>query len=157
MRWFEFEPHLNLHIRFVLLISIGGPQKHSCTLKPLSIPNTTFVYFSKYMFEVKIKASVQRSEWNWRKFVSLQMSASWCNQLNEGVSKLTRRKSFLGKNFFVEMSVCTTRVICFTFILLRFEWNEIYSFLVKFTTNSVNTWKQNKETYKLSNIHDKKI
>ena len=37
------------------------------------------------------------------------------------------------------------------------KWNEIYSFLIRFTTNSGNTWKQNKETYKLSNIHDKKI
>ena len=108
----------------------------------------------------KIKASVQRSEWNWRKFVSLQMSASWCNQLNEGVSKLTRRKSFLGK-FFLWKCLCVPHG---SYVLLSFywgsnemKWNEIYSFLIKFTTNSVNTWKQNKETYKLSNIHDKKI
>ena len=35
------------------------------------------------------------------------------------------------------------------------KWNIL--FLIKFATISGNTWKQNKETYKLSNIHDKKI
>ena len=35
------------------------------------------------------------------------------------------------------------------------KWNIF--FLIKFTTISGNTWKQkHKETYKLSNIHDKK-
>ena len=78
----------------------------------------------------KIKANVQRSERNWRKFVSLQMSASWCNQWNEGVSKLTRRKSFLGKILFCG-NVCvyhTGHMFYFRFMEVWMKWNEIYIF-----------------------------
>ena len=52
------------------------------------------------------------------------MSASWCDQLNEVVNKLTR-KLFLAKFRLWEFSVCITGVICFTFVytsLLVISW-----------------------------------
>ena len=56
-----------------------------------------------------------------------QKSASWCDQLNEVVNKLTR-KLFLAKFPFWEFYVCITGpgVICFTFVvytsLLVISW-----------------------------------
>ena len=44
------------------------------------------------------------------------MCASRCDQLNEGVNKLTRRKSFLWQNFIFGKVSSTTRVIYFCFM-----------------------------------------
>ena len=62
-----------------------------------------------------------------KKNFSQQMSASWCDQLNEGVIKLTKRKSFCHKIFFVGMSVCRKfkhyrGIICFTFVFPDFNF-----------------------------------
>ena len=56
--------------------------------------------FSKLMFEVKNYKKCSK-KWMklWRSFFP-PISASWYDQLNEGVNKLTRGKPFLWQNFF---------------------------------------------------------
>ena len=50
-------------------------------------------------------------------FAGKWMSASWCDQLNEGVIKLTRRKPFFVAKSSLWEGLYTTGVICFTFVL----------------------------------------
>ena len=80
----------------------GGTHKHSCTLKPLSIqvPSQLFCLLLYVHFWSEKLKNVQKSEWNYEEIFFPHMSTCWCNQLNEGVNKLTRRKPFLWQNFF---------------------------------------------------------
>ena len=55
-----------------------------------------------------------------KNFFPPQISGPWCDQLNEGVNKLTRGKPFLGQNFFYE-NVC---VYHWCYVVLLFY--EIY-------------------------------
>ena len=105
-----------VHQDCVTLLGFSGAHKHSCALKPLSILNassiTTFLSLSLSTC-LKWKILKTFKEVNGTGKIFCQMSASWCDHLNEGVNKLTRGISFVG------VSRCTTGAICFNFVLWR--------------------------------------
>ena len=113
-----------VHLDCDTLISSCGAHKHSFALKPLSIlntgPITTFLLTSLSTYlKWKIKKMFKEvNETVKKNFFPTHMCAYWCDQLNGCVNKLTRRKLFY-KNPFVGILVCTTRVICLTFVLWR--------------------------------------
>ena len=73
----------------------GGAHKHSLIFKP-SLSQLSCLLFNVHIWSEKLKKkNVQRKEWNGWNIFSLQLSAFWCDHLNEGVNKLTRRKPFL--------------------------------------------------------------
>ena len=118
--WFQAMSEF-LHQDCVKLIGTGGANKHSCTLRPLSILNmgsiTTFLPTSLSIYlKWKLKKHWKRWIELWRQFFSPEMFTCWCDQLNEGE---TRRKPFCDRISYVGVSGCTIAVICFTFILCR--------------------------------------
>ena len=92
-----------VHQVCVKLICSCGAHKHSFAIKPLSIlnmgPITTFLLTSLSTFLkwkiIKMFKEVNETE---EIFFSI-LSASWCDQLNDGVNKLTRRKLLLWQKF----------------------------------------------------------
>ena len=112
-----------VHQDFVKLIGNGGPYKHGCTWKPLPILNlcliTTFlpIYLSTYL-NWKIKEIFKEVNETKKKIPPLHMSTSWCEQLNGGVNKSTRRKFFFVTKFpFWECLYCRDHYL-FSFHLL---------------------------------------
>ena len=95
----EFE-----HQVCIKLIGSSGPHKHSCALKPVFILNTGSITTTLSTFPN-----------------SSPLSASWCDQLNEGVQKLTRKKPFLWKNF-----LCGNVSEYYTGHLFYFRFMEAY-------------------------------
>ena len=87
-----------IHQDYFTLIGSGAAHKHGCTLVHTKY-GFYHNFFSKYMFEVK-KLKTCSGKWLklWSNFFTL-IPISWCDQFNERVNKLTRRKPYMGQNF----------------------------------------------------------
>ena len=88
----------------VKLIQSGRTHKHICALKSLSIEKTCSItnFLATSLttcYEVKNKNTFKVKWMKMKKIFSPQMSASWCDLLNEDVNKLTRTKHFLWQKF----------------------------------------------------------
>ena len=116
MRWFGGSSQSEfVYQDCVKLIGHGGAHKHSCALKCLSIQNicsiTNFLPTSlTTCLKSKIKNTFKVKWIKLKKFFFSQMSAPWCDQLNEGVNKLTRRKYFLWQKFLLRECLCVGNV-----------------------------------------------
>ena len=112
MRWFVGSSQAWICIWGLCYRTWWSSYKHSCGLKSLSIQNTcsitSFLPTSLTTCLIsKIKNTLKVNWMKLKKFFSPQMSASWCDLLNESVKKLTRRKCFLWQKISFEgMSVC---------------------------------------------------
>ena len=85
-----------VHQDCVKLIRSVGAHKHGFPLKPLSYKfSSSLSTFLKW----KIKKMFKKVNETVKKIFFPYMSASWCDQLNDGVNKLTRRKLFLWQKF----------------------------------------------------------
>ena len=61
------------------------------------------------------------------------MYASWCDQLNKGVNKLTRRKYFLWQKFLLRECLCVGNVsITHSGHLFYFRFMETYKLITDF-------------------------
>ena len=112
---------------FVHLDCYGGAHKHSCKasvhIRHRLYHHNFSAYLLKYMFEVKVfykkKKTFKEVNEAVRKHFPYKLGF-WCDQWNEGVNR------FCDKIFVVGMFVCTTAVICFTFVL----WSLTSYFLI---------------------------
>ena len=92
----------------------------------IHVPSQIFCFSNYMLWSQKLKICSKLSEWNCAEIFSPQMFASWCDILNEGINKLTRRKHFLWQKFLLR-DVCVGNVsITHRVHLFHFHFMESY-------------------------------